>query len=197
MHSFYLERRTWLHGVPAWIKLAILSATGTLLFAIDRPALTGAAAVAAAILCASLGPAAWRRQPHLRGLALALGLIVLFHAAVDSWQVGIEAALRLGALAVFGLALTLSTRFDDLLCVTEAALSPLQALGLRTERMALAFGLMLRFIEIFFVRWQKLDEACRARSGKAGGLKLLAPLALQALITAERVGDALSARLGR
>ena len=63
--------------------------------------------------------------------------------------------------------------------------------------MALAFGLMLRFIELFFLRWQQLDEACRASSGKPGGFRLLPLLAIQVLATAERVGDALSARVGR
>jgi biotin transport system permease protein len=156
-----------------------------------------ATAVAAATLYASLRAAAWRLLPTLRGFTLVLALVVLFHVFTDSWRIGIEAALRLGSLTLLGLMLTLSTRFDELLAVAETVLSPLRVLGLRTDRLALAFGLMLRFIEIFFLKWRQLDEACRARSGKAGGMRLLAPLALQALASAERVGEALSARLGR
>ncbi len=55
---------------------------------------------------------------------------------------------------------------------------------------------MLRFVEVFFLQWQRLDEAHQARSGQSGGVRLLAPLALHVLATAERVGDSLTARLG-
>jgi biotin transport system permease protein len=197
MRSFYLETPTWLHAVPAWLKLAALSLAGSLLFLFDAPLPTGLAALATALLYASLGRGAWQRAAQLRGLAIVLVLIVAFHAFTDDWRIGLLAATRLATLAVLGLALTLTTRFDELLAVLEAVLSPLRLLGIRTERIALAFGLMLRFIEIFFLRWQQLDDACRVRSGKPGGLKLMAPLAVQALLTAERVGDALSVRLGR
>jgi biotin transport system permease protein len=56
---------------------------------------------------------------------------------------------------------------------------------------------MLRFAENFYVQWQRLDDAYRARSGHGGGLRLLAPLTIRTLQTAERVADALAARLGR
>lgn len=196
MRSFYLERRTWLHGVPAWVKLAVLSATGTILFA-GGPALTAGAAITVIILYATLGTAAWRSLATLRRLAVVLVLLFLFHAVTGSLRTGLETTLRLAALAVLGLMLTLSTRFDDLLMVAERVLAPLRVLGLSADRPALAFGLMLRFIEIFFLKWQQLDEAYRARGGKAGRWRLLAPLALQVLATAERVGEALSARQGR
>ena len=69
--------------------------------------------------------------------------------------------------------------------------------GVPTERIALGLGLMLRFAENFYVQWQRLDDAYRARSGHGGGLRLLAPLTIRTLQTAERVADALAARLGR
>jgi len=55
---------------------------------------------------------------------------------------------------------------------------------------------MLRFAENFYAQWQRLDDAHRARSGRSGGWRLLAPLTIRALQTAERVADALAARLG-
>lgn len=41
--------------------------------------------------------------------------------------------------------------------------------------MALQLGLMLRFIEHFFVQWKKLDDAWRLRTGRPGGWRLIAP----------------------
>jgi len=195
--SLYLDRPTWLHRVPAWIKLTALSVSGTALFVSDSLSVAAIAALGTAILGASLGPTAWSVLRTLRGLAVVLGLIVLFHVSADDWRFGLAAALRLATLTGLAVMLTLSTRFDDLLAVAETLLRPLHRLGVRTERLALSFGLMLRFIECFFLQWRRLDDAHRARAGRPGGLRLLAPLALHALATAERVGDALSARLGR
>jgi biotin transport system permease protein len=197
MLSLYLDQPTWLHRVSAWIKLATLSAVGMALFVFDSLAVALAAALAALALCASLGPAGWRAIRLLRGLSVVLALIVLFHFLADDWRVGVAAALRLATLTGLGVMLSLSTRFDDLLAVGETLLRPLRRLGLSSQRLALSFGLMLRFIESFFLQWRRLDDAHRARSGRPGGFRLLAPLALHTLATAERVGDALSARLGR
>ena len=197
MRSFYLEQPGWLHRVPAWTKLAGLSMVGTALFLVDDPLILTAAALGVGLLYLSLGQEAWSALRAFRGLLIALALIVLFHAITGSWQTGVATALRLGSLSALGMALTLTTRFDDLLAVAEAALRPLRIVELPTERMALAFGLMLRFIESFFAQWQRLDEAHRARAGKGGGWRLLIPLAIQALSSADRAADALAARLGR
>jgi biotin transport system permease protein len=197
MRSFYLERPGWLHRLPAWLKLAVLSVAGTVLFLTADIAILAAVALAVLALYLSLGRQAVKALGAFRGLAVALALILLFHALVGSWRDGLVTVLRLGSLSALGMALTLTTRFDDLLAVAETALRPLRPFGVPTERLALAFGLMLRFIEAFFAQWQRLDEAHRARSGRPGGWRLLAPLAIQALAAADRTAEALSARLGR
>jgi biotin transport system permease protein len=56
--------------------------------------------------------------------------------------------------------------------------------------------MMLRFTEHFFVVWKRLDDAHRVRTGKGGSLRLLAPLTIQMLQSAQRVADTLELRLG-
>lgn len=197
MRSLYLEPRRWLHAVPAWIKLAVLSVSGVVLFACPALWVAGKAAALAALLLVTLGAPAWRAIPAKRGLAVAILLVVLANGALGAWRDGLAAALRLFALTAAGLALVMTTRFDDLLGAVTALLEPLRRVGLRPERLALGFGLMLRFVEVFFVQWQRLDDAHRMRTGRAGGLRLLPPLVLHVLAASERVGDALAARLGR
>jgi biotin transport system permease protein len=68
--------------------------------------------------------------------------------------------------------------------------------GIKTERLALQLAMMLRFTEHFFVVWKRLDEAHRLRTGKSGGLRLLAPLTIQMLTSARRVADTLEMRMG-
>jgi len=186
-----------MHALPAWAKLAALSACGTLLVLVQRPLHLAVACAAVLLLFASLGPVAWRRLRMLAGIAVAGALIVGFHAFLGTVPLGVASALRLASAAVLALMLTLTTRFEDLLAVLEALMRPLRHLGVPTERIALGIGLMLRFAENFYVQWQRLDDAHRARTGQGGGLRLLAPLTIRTLQTAERVADALAARLGR
>ena len=111
-------------------------------------------------------------------------------------MVGMVSALRLFSASVLGISLTLTTRSKELLSVFEHLLSPLGRIGIRTERLALQLAMMLRFTEHFFVVWKRLNDAHRIRTGKAGGLRILAPLTIQMLISARRVADTLELRLG-
>lgn len=196
MRSLYCTRRTWLHGIPAWIKLAVLSATGTTLVLLDSLSQLAVAATIVLILLLSLGPAGWQQWRMLRGLLIASVLIAAFHWATGHPVVGLISALRLMAASMLALMLTVTTRFNDLLTVLEYLLWPLQRLGMPVGRIALSIGLTLRFAENFYAQWQRLNDAHRARTGRNGGLRLLPPLAIRALQTAERVADALAARLG-
>lgn len=197
MRSLYSEHPTWLHRVGAGTKLLGLALAGTALFTVSQPAvLAGAAAVVLAML-ASLGRAARPATRTLVSIVVASALIVGFHWLAASPMIGIISALRLLSASVLGVMLTLTTRFDALLDAFEMALSPLAMLGLKTDKIALALGLMLRFTEHFFVQWRRLDDAHRARTGRAGGFRLLAPLTIRMLIVSRAVGDALTARSGR
>ena len=197
MRSLYSAQATWLHAIPAGFKLALLSLCGTVLVWVDRPLHLLVACIAVLLVFVSLGSPAWRRLRVLGGVAVAGALIVAFHWALGTTWLGVASALRLASAAALALMLTLSTRFEDLLAVLEAVLHPLQRVGVPTERIALGLGLMLRFAENFYVQWQRLDDAYRARTGRGGGLRLLAPLTIRTLQTAERVADALAARSGR
>lgn len=196
MHSLYSEHRTWLHRVPAGTKLLALAALGTGLFWLQTWQALVACTVVCAALLVSLGPAARGAWRVMRSLLVAAVLIAAFHALWQQPLLGITSALRLLCTASLGTMLTLTTRHTDLLAVMERLLAPLSRWGLRPERMALQVALMLRFAEHFFVQWKRLDDAHRARSGRAGGWRLLAPLTIQMLSAARRVADALHLRLG-
>ena len=97
---------------------------------------------------------------------------------------------------MLALAVTLSTPATDLLDWLERRLEPLRPWGMRPERLSLRVALMLRFVELFFSQWQRLDDAYRLRTGRRGGLRLLAPLTILMLVAARRVADTLQLRLG-
>jgi len=193
--KLYSEQPTWLHRWSAGSKLLALSIFTTALFTLASPLLLVPAALAAIAVYASLGrigPAG--RRPVMAALVAGV-LLCGFHAALGQVWVGAASALRLLGASCLGVSLTLTTRFDELVRVLEWLFQPLQRWGLASKRLPLMLALMLRFTEHFFVQWQKLDEAYRVRTGRAGGFKILAPLCIQMLQTAHRVADALEARL--
>lgn len=197
MLSLYADTPNWLHRVPAAVKLAGLALAGIALAFIDAWPVLALAALLALGLLLSLG-AAGRGARRPMTVTLVVGaMLVGLHALLGTVPLGIVAALRLVCTTALGLALTLSTRPADLVDVIERALSPLRRIGLDPSRFALHVALMLRYTEHFFARWQQLDEAHRLRTGRAGGLRLLAPLTIQMLLAARRVADTLHVRLGR
>lgn len=196
MESLYSERRTWLHAVPAAVKLLVLAVAGTVLFLFDAPVILCSGAALSFTLFLTLGRSALAARRLWLPLLVAAALVAAFHALMGQAQLGALSALRLLATSLLGIMLTLSTRADELLHVFEVLLSPLQRCGVRTDRFALQIALVLRFTEHFFVRWKRLDDAYRLRTGRAGGFRILAPLTIQMLLAARRVADALTVRLG-
>jgi len=196
MGSLYSEHLTWLHRWPAGRKLACMALLGTLLFWLADSRLLAAAGLGSALLWLSLGPATRVARRLMVSVLAAAALVAGLHLWLGRPDVAAASALRLACASTLGVALTVSTRPTDLLQVLDALLAPLARLGLRPERWSLQLALMLRFTEHFFVQWQKLDEAHRLRTGRPGGLRLLAPLTVQMLQAAQRVADALYVRLG-
>ena len=197
MGSLYSDHPTWLHGVPAGVKLAFLALLGTGVFFTQALSVLIGSAACCVLIFASLGKATARAKPLLMGLVIASVLIGMFHLYMQQPMVGAVSVLRLLSTTLMGIALTLTTRYTDLLGVLEWLLAPLRLIGVQPERLSLHVALMLRFTENFFIVWRRLDDAHRLRTGKAGGFKILAPLTIHMLIAARRVADTLHVRYRR
>ena len=196
MGSLYSEHRSWLHGVPAAVKLLLFALLGTAQYWTSNLTVLAVGAVASILLFISLGRAVLPARKLVASVLLASLLILAFHVYMQQAALGWISVLRLLSASLLGIALTLTTRTGDLLDVLERLLKPLQRIGIKTERLALQLAMMLRFTEHFFVVWKRLDDAHRLRTGKAGGLSLLAPLTIQMLTSARRVADTLEMRMG-
>ncbi len=196
MGSLYSEHRTWMHAVPAAVKLILLGVLGTFLFLTQSSTTLFLSAGACCAMFASLGRACLAARKLIFSLVVAGLLVVALHTLLGQTMLGVVSATRLLSAALLGISLTLTTRSNDLLHVFEQLLLPLQRLGIRTDRLALQLALMLRFTEHFFVQWRRLDDAHRVRTGKPGGVRILAPLTIQMLVSARRVADTLDVRLG-
>jgi len=196
MGSLYSEHRSWLHNVPAAIKLLLFACLSTAQYWNHDLTVLAIGATCCTLLFISLGKAILLARKLVASVVLASLLILAFHVYMQQAALGWISVLRLLSASLLGIALTLTTRTGDLLDVLERLLSPLQRVGIKTERLALQLAMMLRFTEHFFVVWKRLDEAHRLRTGRAGGLRLLAPLTIHMLTSARRVADTLEMRMG-
>lgn len=197
MNSLFWTEITWLHRLAAGPKLAAMCLLGSCLVLVGDLRWLAAGFFLTSMAYLSLGWPAVRHLRHLRGAVVFAALVAVFHAALGAPGAGATGALRLLTAILLTTMFTVTTRFDDLLDVLENLLRPLRSLGVPTGRLALALALALRFIDVFHASWQRTDDAHRARTGRAGGWRLLAPLTLRTLQAADRVSDALNARLGR
>jgi len=195
MGSFYSDHRTWLQAVSASLKLLLLAVLGTALYTFNNAWFLLTCAALCFGVFASLGQATLPARKLLIMVFVTGLLITAFHAYLQQPLVGLVSALRLLSASLLGIALMLTTRTNDLLDVLESWLSPLNRFGVKSSALALQVALMLRFTEHFFIQWKRLDDAHRVRTGKSGGFKLLAPLTIRMLTSAQRVADALELRL--
>jgi biotin transport system permease protein len=195
MQFLYRENTTWLHSIAASLKLLVLATVGTALFLTEHAGILVLAAAGSTGVLLSLRPVGPGALKLARSIAFGALLVGVFHAVMGQAMVGVASASRLLAMAFLGIALTLSTRHSELLEVFERFLAPLALLGVRVDRMNLLLALMMRFTEQFFAQWKRLDDAHRVRTGRPGGVRLIAPLTIQMLLAARRVGDSLQTRI--
>ena len=197
MQSIYSDQSTWLHSLSAGLKLLAVMCLGVGLYLTSNQLLLSIAFVCCVLVYVSLGRVGWRARRLLMPLLLACLLVLGFHAYLQQIDLGLVSALRMLSISLMGVAFTLTTSSAALLHTLEWLMQPLHKFGIQTHRIALQLALMLRFIEHFFMVWQQLDDAHKIRTGKSGGLRLLAPLTLHMLQSAKRVADTLTLRLPR
>lgn len=191
-----------LHRLPPGPKLV-----GLILFAVLVLALRGrllgelggllatAAFLAASVALALL--AGMRSREILRvarGFALVAALLFAFQTWQSGWQQATEVVGGLFALVLAASAFTASTAVADLLDTVTRALGPLRRLGVRPERVALAFSLVITSIPTLLGIAHETRAAAKARGLERSPRALLVPFALRTVSHAQLTGEALAAR---
>ena len=207
MLSLYLSHPSWLHRLPASSKLIALVIASVLLLPMQHLGLLTASACMALGAYLSLGRPGLRR---LGQLGKTLGPMVLILAALQWISIvislgmdrgsllGLQAAAvtvgRLLTLVLLADLVTLSTPTQDLLQALSPVLSPFRRLGLPSEKIRLAIGLMLRWVSLLQTQWENTKTAFVARGCPRPQTRLIAPVVAGAGRTAQQLAEALAAR---
>ncbi len=183
--------------LPAGVKLAALVVATSAVFTITSPWILGGAAAVVVGLYLTGGPR-----------LLAYGVRLLwplwpFAAVIAAWHLwrgtpvfGLVVLLRMAVAVTVANLVTMTTRLDEMIAVITKMATPLGYFGLPPRRLALALALAIRFIPDLMQSAERLTLAWRARSARRSGHRLLAPLTLAAIDTADHVAEALRARGG-
>lgn len=129
-----------------------------------------------------------------RGFAVVAVLLFAFQWWFNGWERGFEVVGDLFALILAASAFTASTAVDDMTETVVWSLGPLRPLGVKPERVALAFSLVLGAVPHLFELAHETREAAKARGLERSPRALLVPFVLRAVAHAQQVGDALHAR---
>lgn len=190
----YLPGRSVLHRMRPGAKLLGLFVFATVAIALRTvPSTIVALAIAITLsLIAGLrGRDLWRVT---RRFAIVAVLLFSFQAWQHGWERGFSVVGTLFALILAASALTASTAVEDTVDTVTWALGPLRRFGVRPERVALAFSLVIRAIPSILGVASETKQAARARGLDRSPRALLIPLVLRTVSHAQLTGEALAAR---
>ncbi|WP_417585529.1 energy-coupling factor transporter transmembrane component T family protein [Nitrincola sp.] len=196
MISLYLAQKSWLHRLPAGVKLLSLAAISLLLYPVEQPAILLGLLAVTLLAYVSLGSAALHQLLALKVLLPLFSLIFL----LQWWSIGLTAAavlvMRMLTLILLANLITLTTRMDDMMDAVMPLFSPLRLLGIDTRRIAFAVTLLIRFIPVLMAVVSHLLDAWKARGGGRKLWRLAIPLTIQSIRLSDNVAEALAARGG-
>ena len=103
-------------------------------------------------------------------------------------------ALRLLSLVLLADLISVTTPLNKMLNVIRGLLRPLKPLGVKSDRLSLVVGMMIRSASLLRQLSQTAGDAYRARSGKSAGIGIVAPLVRQAVSANLLLAEALQSR---
>ena len=194
MFEISLDRITWLHRIPAGVKLAVLALAGAAVFLIgDHRVLGGFVAVAVLLpLSARLPLKAVLRQ--CLPAAILIALLAAFHVLTGEPDTAIEVSARLATVILLAVTLTLTTRVSAMVEAIETAARPLRFVGVDPAKVGLTLTLAIRFIPVLFALVGEIREAQKARGLEGNIIAVVMPLLVRTLKMADDLADAIAAR---
>nr|WP_321463134.1 energy-coupling factor transporter transmembrane component T [uncultured Cohaesibacter sp.] len=197
MLSLTVEQKSWMHGLPVWLKLGLLCLFTLLVWPLHDWRLLLAANIPVLILYLSAGRTFVKLGgQRLKPLLYLIAIIFIYQVVTGRVEEGLAICFKIIGTVSLANLVTMTSRLDDMMAVIETLAKPFYFLGLPPRALGFAMGLVIRFTPLFLQRGMQLNQAWRARSAKRTSPRLLVPLALSAIDDADRVAEALSARGG-
>jgi biotin transport system permease protein len=194
MISGYLARETWLHPVPAGVKLIALAVLSFAVLPVQDWRLLACGLALVLAVFVSLGPEALKRVLALKPLAPLLLIIFVLHGLTGDWATGVAAIARLVMMVLLADLVSMTTTMQDMMQALMPVLRLLRPFGVNPKKVSLAVSLAIRFVPVLGANWQSRSEAWRARTGRKPNWRLIGPFLGETLRMTDHVAEALDAR---
>lgn len=194
MMGGFLARTTWLHRLPAGLKLLVLAAISLALLPIREWQLLALCLAVVIGVYGALGRNAVRRLGLFKPIIPLLAVIGGLQGLSSGWEDGASAVLRLVLMMLAADLVTMTTTMSALMDAVEPLFRLLRPLGVNSRKIALSVALVLRFIPVLLASWRAREEAWRARSRRRVPLRIVVLFLIETLRLADHVAEALDAR---
>ena len=185
------------HGWPAGLKLGLLCAATMVLFSVEALRWHVGFLISSMALYAIPGRQFLHTGLRRLWVLWPFGLlIIVWHFFTGNLEAGLVIVLRLVTAVGLANLVTMTTRLSDMMSVVRWLMTPMRALGVKTDRIEIAIALVVRFTPVLAGKGQLLAMAWRARAAKRVGWRIITPFAVLAIDDAEHVAEALRARGG-
>lgn len=194
MLPLYIHRASLIHSLPAGFKLACSLLFGTAIFFVsDIWVIATILGLIAGLYWIAHLPARailTALKPVLIACVLIFAVQMLISGAEEAFRV----VMRLIAVILITSLVTLTTRFSNMLDVLTRVARPLSFLGINAPRVALAAGLVIRFIPALLQDLAEIRQARLARQAKGWRSFGPGPLIVKILRMTDALANAISAR---
>lgn len=196
MHDLSISGDSWIHRLSAGLKLMLLILAGWGLMWVSQPEWLLLALVIVLMLFRIARVPMRGVGQRARLMVWFLLLIGAYVAWAQGWLAAAAAMLRLAAMVMLGLLVTLTTSLSAMMDVVSRLLKPLERLGLlRAERVALAFGMTLRMVPELYSQWNQIRESQAARGLESHPIAMIVPMLVRTLKRADEMAEAIDARI--
>ena len=192
--GLYVPGTSLPYRIPAGVKLLALLGTVTVLVVLADPWVSLGAVLAVVLLYILWGLAAhlWHA---FRPVLLFLVAIAVFHAVFTDVHTAVRGVTpQLTAVILLAGLVTRTTPVSAMLDLFTRLARPLQHVGVRPERVGLVLALTIRCIPMVAEAWRASREAYVARGLRGGAHRMVVPVIVNLIRSAEALGLALSAR---
>lgn len=194
MMGGYLSSATWLHRLPAGLKLFIVAGMSIALLPVQDWRLLALCLALVTGIYGALGRDAVRRLGLLKPIVPLLVIIGGLQSFSSQWEDGASVVLRLLLMVLVADLITMTTTMSALMDAIEPLFRLLRPLGVNSRKIALSVALVLRFIPVLLDNWRAREEAWRARSQRRVPLRIVVLFLIETLRLADHVAEALDAR---
>jgi biotin transport system permease protein len=192
--SLYLSGNTWLHRIPAAIKLAGLALASLSLLFVQQWIYLLPLLPLLALAYGSMGKPGWQRLLGLRALMLLILGLGVFQGLLMDWDRAASAVIKMVVMVMFADLITMTTPMQRMADVLNLLLTPLDRPGNFRRQIALAVALVMRFIPMLAQQWQAQHLAFRARTSRRPKPFLLAVFLTQAMRRTDQIAESIAAR---